>query len=543
MKLVLVLPLLLANPFRSSRLQAEEINNATANSHFEGVTIDSIVIDNQNIFDTTRTSYGNFIFKLANRLHVKTKKWVIRDELLLKKGEPYTEELAEESARNMRERLALYDAWIETESLPDGKLLVRVVTIDQWSLAGGAEYLREGHETTYNFGIEERNLLGTGQYISLNYYDKSLEGNYVDARYLNQRVMGHPMRVSFDYSNDPLDKFRAVHIGHPYYDLSQQSAYDFGLVSAGGRRDVYRDNDRIAMSERNGNFTSARGAYRFGDSHHKLEFDLDYLYRFEKNSNKTIVSSEPQDSLLARASFPQDSVYHQGQLTVNFSTFRYVRFRFVDGIGYTEDFSTGHFLTGSYGRAFKSDFKGAVFDVAGYSYAHNLASSKGILLFDYGSTYWYRGGHQLRHQLRIETKYYYRVFPLATLAARVLYDSDRNDQLGQTLILGGTTGVRGFPKFYRSGDRRLVLNLEARVHSNLEILSLVPGGVIFADVGNIWAPGAKISVNRISKSVGLGLRFGFVNSSRNIVRIDLSYSDEKTWDLTIGTKQYFDAHI
>ncbi|HKK20674.1 MAG TPA: hypothetical protein VJ983_04305 [candidate division Zixibacteria bacterium] len=514
-----------------------------ASSRFDGQTIDSIVIDNRNIFDTTRSAYRSFIFKLANRLHVRTKRWAIRYELLLKKGEPYSEELAEESARNMRGRLALYDAWIAPEQLPDGRLLVRVVTIDQWSLTGGAEYLREGHETTYNFGLEERNLLGTGQYVSLNYYDRSIEGNYFDANYLNRRLLGNPIRISFDYSSNPLDKFRALHVGHPYYDLSQQFAYDFGLVSASGRRDIYRDNRRIALSNRHGNFTSARASYRFGDFHRKLEFDLDYLYRFEKNSDKTIMSVDPYDSLLANASFPGDSAYHQFELTSNLSAFKYVRYRYIDGIGYTEDFSAGHFLTGYYGRAFRTDFRGAVFDIAGLSYSLNLAGTRDVLLFDYSHVYWFRAGRTLRHLIRTEAKYYNRVHRLVTLASRIVYDSDVNDQSGQTLILGGTTGIRGFPKYYRSGDRRLVLNLEARFFSRLEILSLVPGGVVFADMGNIWAPGDPFGLSGLRKSVGVGLRFGFVNSSRNIVRIDLSYTDERTWDLTIGTRQYFEAHL
>ncbi len=72
---------------------------------------------------------------------------------------------------------------------------------------------------------------------------------------------------------------------------------------------------------------------------------------------------------------------------------------------------------------------------------------------------------------------------------------------------------------------------------------MIPGGVIFADLGNIWQPGDPVRMRGFHHSMGLGLRFGFVNSSRNIVRIDLSYTDEAVWDLTVGTKQYFEAHF
>ncbi len=509
----------------------------------EGVTIDSIVIDNRNIFDTTQSSYSNFLFKWANRLHVTTKKWVIKDELLLKEGQPYSTELAEESARNMRERLALYDVWIEPELLSNGNALVRVVTVDQWSLTGGADFMHEARQTTWNVGAEENNLLGTGQYVSLNYYNRSVDGNYVDGSYLNRRLLGHPIRLNLDFSTDPMNKLRSIHFGHPFYDLAQRISYDFGLATVGGRRDVYNDAAKIATSERGGDFTTAAASYRFGDYHRKLEFGFDYLYRFETTTDKRILSTDPSDSLLALAAFPVDSLYHQAEMTSNLSIFRYVRLRYIDGIGYTEDFSSGHFLSASYARAFKPDFRDNVFDLAGYRYTRNFAVSDRLLLFNYGQIYWIKAGQTIRHLTSIEAKYYDRLYRAVTLASRVAYDSDFDEAHSHTLILGGASGIRGFPKYFLSGDRRLVVNLEARIHSDWEILSMIPGGVIFADLGNIWQPGDPVRMRGFHHSMGLGLRFGFVNSSRNIVRIDLSYTDEAVWDLTVGTKQYFEAHF
>ena len=54
---------------------------------YDGLLIDSVEIENRNIFDTNVKGYDNFIFRTANKLHVKTQKKVLAREFLLKKGD------------------------------------------------------------------------------------------------------------------------------------------------------------------------------------------------------------------------------------------------------------------------------------------------------------------------------------------------------------------------------------------------------------------------------------------------------------------------
>jgi hypothetical protein len=124
---------------------------------FVGFIIDSIEIDNREIFDTSEDPYDNFIFRTANKLHVKTRKDVISRELLFEKGERFSVEFAKETTRNLRNRYTIYDSWVEIDKLSDSSILVRVVTIDEWSFAGGFEVSREGNEYRYEISFEERN--------------------------------------------------------------------------------------------------------------------------------------------------------------------------------------------------------------------------------------------------------------------------------------------------------------------------------------------------------------------------------------------------
>ena len=93
-------------------------------SQYAGIEIDSIVIENRNIYNTDEPGYDKFLFKLANKLHIKTRAYVVKRELLQKVGDPFSPDLAEEAARNLRRTMKVYDAWIQAELLPGGNLQI-----------------------------------------------------------------------------------------------------------------------------------------------------------------------------------------------------------------------------------------------------------------------------------------------------------------------------------------------------------------------------------------------------------------------------------
>ena len=53
------------------------------------LTIDTIIVDNRNIFDRRGRSAGLGGRYLANGLHIRTRQWVIRRRLLLNRGDAF----------------------------------------------------------------------------------------------------------------------------------------------------------------------------------------------------------------------------------------------------------------------------------------------------------------------------------------------------------------------------------------------------------------------------------------------------------------------
>jgi hypothetical protein len=53
----------------------------------EGAVIGEVLVDNQNIFNLQDPKDDNKIFRLADRLHIKTRARVVREQLLFKPGD------------------------------------------------------------------------------------------------------------------------------------------------------------------------------------------------------------------------------------------------------------------------------------------------------------------------------------------------------------------------------------------------------------------------------------------------------------------------
>src|SRR5215475_3244447 len=127
-----------------------------------GAVIGRIIIDNQNIFNLEDPKDDTKLFRLANRLHIRTRPSVIRNQLLFKSGDRYDRRKIDESERILRLNGIFYDAWIREVAYHDGKVDLKVTTRDVWTLNPGFNYSRSGGTNSTGLQLEEINLLGLG---------------------------------------------------------------------------------------------------------------------------------------------------------------------------------------------------------------------------------------------------------------------------------------------------------------------------------------------------------------------------------------------
>jgi outer membrane protein assembly factor BamA len=517
--------------FRFSETQSE-----SPPSDFEGMIVDSIEIDNRNIYDTKQPGYSGFLFRAANRLHLVTRQRVVGRELLLEKGQAFSRDLAEETARNLRQRLPLNDAWVEVERLDDRRVLVRVVTIDQWSLQGGVRsFDRSGQETSLQVGVEDKNLLGQAQYLSLDYYVQESDNNYVTSTFREIRVLGRPLSLQLDFSSNPTARLKKLTFGRPFYNLAQTFSFQIETSDGGGRQERFYEGTQIAQWQAKYDATRLSADYRFGPYHRKTTVGASYLYVSNRTSDRVI--DDP--SLFVPGNFPGDSVYHRVGVGAAQSFAHYVVVNRINGFAYTEDMSVGTEFKASFGRAFVPGFRDYLHDLLKVSGLGTLRLGSLLVSGEYNRSLWFRQSVDLRRETQCGLRAYYNRFRFMTLALRTWYASDRGED-PNPLDLGGKNGLRGYATEFTSGDRLHVTNLEARFYTGVEILSLLLGGVVFTDIGRTWASGQPVVLRDYYQGFGAGLRVSLEKLSRTeLIRADVAITPDGRWELLLGTGQYF----
>src|SRR5207245_10448568 len=123
-------------------------------------------------------------------------------------------------------------------------------------------------------------------------------------------------------------------------------------------------------------------------------------------------------------------------------------------------------------------------------------------------------------------RYYGHPDKRTLLFASVAGDALKDPNLSSQLLLGGDTGLRGYPRNYQSGDRRALLNVEERVYTDWYPFRLFRvGGAVFYDRGRAWGgPGESPSSARWLSDGGLGLRLLSARSYfGHVLHVDLAF--------------------
>ena len=140
-------------PLDPARLEAEQ------------VVIGNIILDKQDVFDLSDPKENNALYRLANKLHIITKDWVIEQQLLFTTGDQFSKRLLEETERILRRNTYFYDAKITPKNRQDGTVDLHVNTRDVWTLKPGFSFSRSGGENRSLIKLEELNLFGCGQQV------------------------------------------------------------------------------------------------------------------------------------------------------------------------------------------------------------------------------------------------------------------------------------------------------------------------------------------------------------------------------------------
>ncbi len=516
--------------------------------------ISHVFIDNHSIFDPeTLPDDGRirWAYDLANRLHMRTRESVIREELLVEEGECFNLEAAQESARILREFRFIAGADVFGVPQPDGDTHVVVDTRDEWTTKVAMSVRFDGGLRFEGASVVEENFLGRGASVGAFWLQKE-ERRSVGLLSEIPRVA----RTNWDVGAS----VAATRIGEEV-DLVLVRPFQGERAGTGLRQEIYHSRDlfnyvvpegwggdpeknwthvvlpvrerrvQLGMKRRMGDpgrFFTLGGGLSFEDvetggaGRAEGILDGDFSTRYPVDTDLT---APLEGQLQDRSAFRLNIMGGVRQI-------RFAERRGLDAVDGLQDLPLGREALFTVGRSLGSTGPDRPADVLTrlnlfrggelgpiLSFASVTAESRREL--GRGRTEGWRDGIG-----ELQTLNYWHPGGAGspTILLRAAGQGAWRTDAPLQLTLGGPDGVRGYSETDIPGARRVVVSGEGRWQLPNPLDNLADLGMtVFGDVGRMWAGDAPFGQSTGWRStLGAGLRVGFPAGSGSVIRIDVA---------------------
>jgi len=483
-------------------------------------TIGTISITSNDIFDLDRPHENRALFRLANRLHVRTRPDVIRQQLLFDTGDSYSRQSLEESERILRSNRYIQEVSLRPIRRGDGTVDVDVTTSDVWTLMPKVAFSHSGGASNTAIGIKEMNVLGTG--IAVEAMLKSdVDRDSAVLKVVDRNLGQSWYRLATSFAQNSDGHEYALEIGKPFYSLNSTDALGLSVLDADRLETLYDLGD-IASDFRH----ESRGLeVFFGRSAglrnswaRRVTFGAAFADHSYSDSGETLPAILP---------LMQDRRLVYPFVGLEFVEDRYDKASNLDQIHRVEDRYLGTRASARLALAreeFGSDRNAWLLDLRAQTGFGSSERSSLLLAADV-TTRLERDGPQ-NLLFGVSAKYYKRQSERRLLFVGVSGTYSHNPDLEQYLPLGGDNGMRGYPIRFQSGDKRALLTVEQRLFTDWHPFRLFRvGAAAFFDVGRTWGatPLSEASHTWLS-DVGFGLRLGSTRSGLGrMIHVDVAF--------------------
>ena len=531
----------------------------------DGKIIERLVIDASQVIlpgDFPLSRYLPWTF--LNNFHMRTREYILAQELLIRVGDRYRSDLVEESGRNLRGLFILSVARLVAArgSAPDRVVLV-VVTKDQWSLRLNSNFTIDGGASTFridslSFALTEHNLLGRNKAVAFNFafspsrYTIGL--SYTDPRIWSSR---HQLGVTANlYLSRETSAFEGgllqLTAGRPLFSLRTRWSWDSNFTfqqskvrdfAGGDLRLLCYDGqnplrfETAAMpcpdgAERVPNLYGRRyvgaslGVSRSFGVVNKLNLSAGVqVYSVQNYLTEDLpatLSQGARDAFTTR--LPRSEEAAGPYLSLSAFRAEFVRLKNIDTFALTEDFRVGPTFDLSLRWASPAFFLPSSFVEMSASYSHLFLLGDNLLSIGASGTMRIQQGVYPGTSLvnQVVTAGFHEVSPRFGpfrfhLAGRLRLRAHDLDNGFYTL--GSDSGLRGFAPRGLSGRNMYVVNAELRSLA-LNLWTLHVGGVLFYDGGD--TPD-RLEAGSWRQDVGAGLRILIPQFNRGVLRLDLGF--------------------
>lgn len=467
--------------------------------------IRAVIVQNDPVFDATEARF--WPWRLANALHVETREYVIRRELLFDVGDPVDDALIAESERNLRALGIFRDVVILGQDTDSGVVMI-VRTADAWTTTLGMGIATSGSQSAIDLSVQEGNLLGT-RTVALLAYRNDTDRSSVALAFDTPRAIGDRIGVGASFIERSDGRAGTGSLRLPFLSLSSRVGASLNASAFQGRvlqfangaitDSLWRESAVLRGDAAVAVVAGPRGFLRVGLLGQWLRDDL--------------------IALEAKAAIPRTRTAVVGPY-LSARVPRYIRVRNVERMERTEDIDLGVSANAALLAA-----------PSAWGYRRNgVGASLGVAVGVRLPTGFARLGASGSILQTSEGTDSATVLAAGTIIAQpglrhlvVLHASggmQRNAVPGREFDLGLGAGLRAWPAHAFTGDRYYVLAAEYRALVLPRLFGVVGVGVAaFAGQGGAWNDGDPV---RDGTEAGLGLRIASLREAGGVWRLDLS---------------------
>jgi outer membrane protein assembly factor BamA len=509
---------------------------AAPKPNYQGYRIEKIYVIRRQIFDTSIPSENKLAYRAINNLHISTKERAIRQQLLFKSGDLFQPKIAEETERAIRKILRLRDVHVRPVPVGDGKVDVLVETQDTWTTEPFIGVSGSGSETKYTVGIRERNLGGYGKEVGF-IYKKEADLATRSFSYRDPALLGSRLRLSGDYADTAEGSSRSLILEKPF--SSSLTRAGFKTNGSYNKNDVvlYEEGKEVNRYTQENREMGGGIAVSLGSTVKKIRrLGLGYRYLHER------VNDTKDDEKLVR-----DDTYHYFGPSFEWQKVSFITVDHIRLYSREEDFNMGLTLGANVGVSQSRWVPGATNAtfIQGQVSQGKLWDQNRFGLATVKEDGRYENGWK-NAETRIDLEYYDRARSWTTWAGHLAWDQILHPDGDTQLLLGGTSGLRGYPVNAFAGNRLIEANLENRMFLVDNVFQFFGiGAVGFVDAGYAWPRGTSLAMKDIRASYGAGLRLHLSRASLGqVLRFDIAWPTRNTNGdrspvFTFGTGQVF----
>jgi hypothetical protein len=509
-----------------------------------GARIGTITVRTGEIFDVSDPREDHALYRLANRLHLNTRKDAVRARLLFRSGDLYQARLLRETERNLRQLDFLREPQVRPVAWHDGLVDILVETHDVWTLQIGPSFARSGGRNESSIEVKDVNFLGFGKTLAVG-YSQSVDRSSTYFEWRDPAVFLSHWKNAIHWANNSDGHDRSVQLYRPFYSLDVRRAGGLAVADVTGTDTRYRLGEEYDHYHHTLRLFDVQGGWSPGlRSGHVLRVTGGWHSENDTFSPE-FTGTPPVSSALAPIPANRDLVYPYLQVEWLTDAFQTTRNR--EQIARTEDLQLGPtvFLQLGYAApAFGAD-RHALVATGRFGRTWQLTERQQLVT---GAAFNGRlqDGRVADLRSGLDVAWYWRTSRRTLTHARIGGDTGQALDLDHYYQLGGDTGLRGYPLRYQEGSGRALFSIEERLFTDWSLWRLFDvGGAVFFDAGRTYGSN-PVGTPQLGwlRDLGVGLRLGNNRSSLgSVIHIDLAApldgEDIKRLQLLVGAAATF----